>query len=260
MSLFKAVRIFILLVVLAIVAGNHFLGAARLATWDRTVWITVYPIPADNKPETRRYIANLRASSFDEIGTFFTREASRYGLSIPDAAHFQLAPIPFTQPPALPQTDNPLAIGWWSLRMRWWAWRQEHQDGLLDPDIQVFIRYRSVEGMPRLQRSVGLQKGRYTLVNAYASPRMASRNRFVVAHELLHVFGATDKYDYATGHPIPPDGLADPNARPLFPQRRAEIMGGYIAVSPRESRMPASLAGAVVGPMTAGEIGWLAQP
>ena len=94
--------------------------------------------------------------------------------------------------------------------MRWWAWRQAAQDGLPTPDIQVFIRFRSAEGAPRLDRSVGLQKGRYTLVNAYASPRMASSNRVVIAHELLHVLGATDKYDLATGQPIPPDGLAEP--------------------------------------------------
>ena len=141
--------------------------------------------------------------------------------------------------------------------MRWWAWRQEQQDGLLDPDIQVFMRYQSLEESPKLDRSVGLRKGRYTIVNAYASRRAASSNRVVVAHELLHVFGATDKYDPATGRPLAPDGLADPEARPLFPQRRAEIMAGAIAVSPTEARMPPSLAAAIVGPATAREIGWM---
>jgi hypothetical protein len=239
------------------VAGNQWLGAARLAEWDRTVWITVYPIPADSRPETRRYIDQLQVESFQDIGEFFSREAARYGLAIPQAAHFQLAPIPESLPPGLPPSDNRLAIAWWSLKMRWWAWRQEHQDGLLDPDIQVFMRYQSLEGNPVLDRSVGLKKGRYTVVNAFASRRAASRNRVIVAHELLHVFGATDKYDPATNQPLVPDGLANPRATPLFPQRKAEIMGGRIALSATEARMPASLGAALIGPLTAQEIGWV---
>lgn len=256
MSLFKAIRIGLLLLILVIVAGNHWLGAARLAEWDRTIWITVYPIPADDAPDTLRYIRALDPNSFNEIGDYFTREAARFGLVLPEAAHFQLAPIPTTQPPALPASDNRFGIAVWSLRMRWWAWRQVSLDGLPEPDIQVFMRYQVGDGMSVLDRSVGLQKGRYTVVNAYASRRKAARNRFVMAHELLHVLGATDKYDPATGLPVPPDGLADPAARPLYPQRRAEIMAGAVAESTTRARMPASLRGTVVGLATAQEIGW----
>ena len=246
-----------MLLILLVVAGNEWLGAARLAAWDRTVWITVYPIPADNRPETLRYIEQLEADDFLEISAFFSNEAARYGLVVPEAAHFQLAPTPESRPPEVPATGNRFAIGWWSLNMRWWAWRQTHQDGLLDPDIQVFMRYQSLQGNPVLDRSVGLKKGRYTVVNAYASPRASARNRVVVAHELLHVFGASDKYDLATGQPMAPDGLAAPQARPLYPQRKAEIMGGAIALSPTETRMPSSLATTLVGPATAREIGWV---
>lgn len=240
-----------------IVAGNEWLGAARLAAWDRTAWITVYPMPADSRPETLHYIEQLEAEHFQEISTFFTREAARYGLVVPEAAHFQLAPIPASHPPAIPPDGNRIAIGWWSLKMRWWAWRQTHQDGLLDPDIQVFLRYQSLRSSPVLDRSVGLKKGRYTVVNAFASPRASSRNRVVIAHELLHVFGASDKYDPASGQPLAPEGLADPQARPLYPQRKAEIMGGAIALSPTEARMPSSLAVSLIGPATAAEIGWV---
>lgn len=257
MSLFKAVRVAILLLVLIVVAGSQWLGAARLADWDRPIWITVYPLPADGNPQTRRYIDGLRASDFEGIDAFFTREARRYGIDLPQAAHFQLAPVPGTLPPELPRTDSRLAIGWWSLRMRWWAWRQEHKDGLVAPDIQVFMRYQTGEGMPKLDRSVGLQKGRYTLVNAYAERRKAPRNRLVVAHELLHVLGATDKYEPSNGQPLAPEGLADPAARPLYPQRRAEIMAGAVALSPADARMPQSLRESVVGEVTAREIGWV---
>lgn len=255
--MFKTLRIAFLLLVLLLVAGNHWLGKARLAAWDRPIWITVYPLAADGTEETRRHLEALDVRAFDEISAFFTREAARYGLDLPGAAHFQLAPTPVSPPPLVPATDSRLAIARWSLRMRWYAWRAQRADGLLSPDIQVFIRYQATEGNPRLDRSVGVQKGRYTVVNAYADPRLASRNRVVVAHELLHVLGATDKYDLATGGPRFPDGLADPSAEPPYPQQQAEIMGGAVALSPTRWRMPSSLAQCVVGPETAREIGWL---
>lgn len=256
MSLFKAFRILVLLLILVIVAGNYWLGMARLATWKDPVWITVYPIPVDGKPETLAYVQRLEAPDFREVGEFFTREARRYGLDLPRAAHFQLAPVPEGAPPPVPATDSRVAVALWSLKTRWWAWRRQRGDGLPAPDIQVFMLYRSAEGEPRLDRSVGVQKGRYTIVNAYAAPRMGPRNRLVIAHEVLHVLGATDKYEPASGLPRSPDGLADPRANPLYPQSHAEIMAGAIAVSPDRALMPPGLARSVVGEATAREIGW----
>lgn len=257
MSFFKLLRIVVLLLILVAVAANHFLGKARLSEWDHTIWVTIYPIPADGKPDTRRYVERLDIAAFDEIGDFFSREARRYGLDLPKAAHFQLAPVPSHPPPALPAGDNVAMVAWWSLRMRWYAWRRGREDGLLNADIQVFMLYRTAEGNPGLDRSVGVQKGRYTVVNAYASPRKASRNRLVLAHEMLHVLGATDKYAPGSGQPIAPDGLANPRANPLYPQSHAEIMAGAIALTPDDARMPAGLARSVVGRKTAGEIGWV---
>jgi hypothetical protein len=79
----------------------------------------------------------------------------------------------------------------------------------------------------------------------------------VVAHELLHTLGASDKYDRATGLPVAPDGLGDPGQSPLFPQRYGEIMAGRIATGASTAIIPESLAPMVVGPASAREIGWL---
>jgi len=79
----------------------------------------------------------------------------------------------------------------------------------------------------------------------------------VVAHELLHTLGATDKYDRASGRPQVPDGLGDPGQTPLFPQRYGEIMAGRIATSAGDAVIPDGLAQMRVGPATAREIGWL---
>ena len=74
----------------------------------------------------------------------------------------------------------------------------------------------------RLAHSVGLQKGLIGVVNAFASAQMEGENSVVIAHELLHTFGAPDKYDLATNRPLFPDGYAEPNANPFHPQTRCK--------------------------------------
>ena len=101
----------------------------------------------------------------------------------------------------------------------------------------------------------GLQKGLLGVVHVFASDTQRAQNNFVIAHELLHTLGATDKYD-ANGRPLNPIGLADPNTQPPYPQYKAEIMGGRIAISAERAEMPKGLEEAVVGYATAAEIGW----
>jgi hypothetical protein len=90
----------------------------------------------------------------------------------------------------------------------------------------------------------------------FATKQMAGSNNIVIAHELMHTFGATDKYDFGTGQPLYPVGYADPALKPLFPQASAEIMAGRRAISPTNAEMPLSLQAVVVGPATADEIRW----
>lgn len=259
MNGFKALRVSILLVVLLVVVGTQWLKEARLADWDQPIWITIYPIAADALPGTRRYIEALSAADFEDISEFLAREGRRHGKAISRPVRLQLAAPVEKKPPALPVGDSGMAVGMWSLKMRWWAWRRGHEDGLLTPDIQVFVQYRG-EGDTGsdfvLDRSVGLRKGMYALVNAWALRDMSSRNRVVITHEVMHILGATDKYDPRTAMPIHPEGYAEPDSNPLHPQRRAEIMGGRIALSPGRARMPVSLEVCLVGPDTAREIGW----
>jgi hypothetical protein len=152
-----------------------------------------------------------------------------------------------------------MAIALWSLKMRWWSWRMERNDGLIPPDIQVFVLYHSIGGDNEMMMSVGMRKGMYGLVKGYGNRTMDSYNQIVIAHELLHILGATDKYVFATGDPEYPFGYAAPNQQPLFPQTEAEIMGGRIPLNAFESIMPQSLAQCRIGHKTAEEIGLLAQ-
>jgi hypothetical protein len=76
---------------------------------------------------------------------------------------------------------------------------------------------------------------------------------------MMHTVGASDKYDPSTTLPLLPDGLADPDANPVYPQRKAEIMAGRIAISPTTAEIPSSLKRVLVGPKTAAEISWAAK-
>jgi hypothetical protein len=80
----------------------------------------------------------------------------------------------------------------------------------------------------------------------------------VIAHEMLHTLGASDKYG-ADGLPSYPDGYADPDQQPRLPQRRAEIMAGRRAVTASHAEMPRSLDEVVIGAATAREIRWSSQ-
>ena len=102
-----------------------------------------------------------------------------------------------------------------------------------------------------------MEKGRIGAVNLYASKKQNEQNQIVLVHELLHAFGATDKYDAATGQPLYPQGYAYPKQQPLFPQAKAELMAGHIPVSADKSKMPDRLQDTLLNEITALEIGWI---
>jgi hypothetical protein len=107
----------------------------------------------------------------------------------------------------------------------------------------------SVEGASQEGGTVGV-------VEVELDRTMVDFALFVTTHELLHLLGAKDKYD-ASGRSLVPEGLAEPELSPLYPQRRAEVMARNVALSPTEERPPESLSDLQVGAATAREIGWV---
>ena len=108
----------------------------------------------------------------------------------------------------------------------------------------------------RLGHSLGLKKGMLGVVTAFASNKMTCSNNVIIAHELLHTVGATDKYVLATNQPLYPMGFAEPERKPLYPQRKAELMAGRIPVAQNKALMPRSLTSVVIGEASAIEILW----
>jgi hypothetical protein len=120
----------------------------------------------------------------------------------------------------------------------------------------MFLSYHDPARAAVLNHSTGLQKGLIGVAQIFADAQMNGSNHTVIAHELLHTLGATDKYDPATTQPLYPDGVAEPDLQPRYPQRFAELMAGRISLSASDARIPDSLQEVVIGPATAAEIGW----
>ena len=252
--MFKAVRISVLLFVLFFVAVSTWLTQARSTDWNNSLWVKIYPINADGSRAAKEYIEGLEVSDFEGIEKFLARETERYARGPARPVRVELGEPVLEQPPEMPAEPNVLSIMLWSLKMRWWSGSITSGQDEIAPDVRIFVRYHQPDLAMTLENSVGLQKGMVGIVNGYASRRHRGTNNVIIAHEFLHTLGATDKYSPVDGHPVAPDGLAEPNREPLYPQRYAEIMGGRIAQAEDDSVIPKNLTYAVIGPLTASEI------
>lgn len=248
-------RLALLLAVLAFVALGAWLDRARSTDWDTPLRVTVYPIAAEGV--ARSDLAGLDATDFADTEAFFNEQAGEYGITVEPPFQIRVSQAAPGLPPAPPVKGGAPAIAWWSLQMRYWAWRVAMDDPLPTPDIQVFAIYHPDDAGRAVPDSLGLSKGLMAVTHLFVGRASASRNQVVLAHELLHTLGATDKYDLATGQPFAPVGLGDPEQEPRYPQAMGELMAGRVAVSPSDAEIPASLEQMLVGPATAREIGWV---
>ena len=254
--MFRKFRITILLFILFLVGANAYLTHERTTDWDQSLSIVIYPINADGSPFTADYITRLTKDDFTPVEHFMQKEGLRYNLSLVDPVLLDMAPEISTLPPEPPFGAHVFTIMRWSLQLRYWAWKADTYQGPLT-DIQVFVLYYDPNTHNQLDHSLGLKKGHICMVQGFASRHQTARNNVIIAHEMLHTLGATDKYNQQTLQPIYPEGYAHPEQKPLLPQKSAEIMGGAIPLSASEAIMPDTLSNTVIGPQTAKEIKWL---
>jgi len=252
----KSIRIFLLLAVLAAVALQTWLDRVATQSWQEPLWVGLFPLNADGGAPAQEYVAALGVKDFAAIEDFFTREARRYGLELEQPVHVELYPPGSKLPPSLDPSAGPLGIAWWSLKLRYFAARATAVPGRAPPRIRLFLLYHDPATLERAPDSHGLQKGLVGVVHLFADPGMAGRNSIVIAHELLHTVGASDKYHLGDGSPLFPSGYGDRDQDPLYPQQQAELMAGQRALSAYQWEMPRTLAGVLIGPETAREIRW----
>jgi hypothetical protein len=252
---FKKLRVAILLMVLIVVALTTWEDGYLSTRWRNPLYVAIYPIAADDSAVTSAYIAALDADRFKPIDEFFTREAQRYRLSTNEPVKTRLRPELHERPPMRAADAGLLTTALWSLRLRWWAWRVSGK--VREPeDIRMFVLYHDPALTPTVPHSLGLSKGLIGVVYAFAAAEMNGENNIVIAHELLHTVGATDKYNFADDAPRFPDGYGDPQRNPLYPQPTAELMAGRRMLAPDKWQQARSLDEVVIGPATALEIRW----
>ena len=247
----RNLRILVLLVVLLVVAGAALFERLWVRSWSQPLHVAIYPIAMDAVSES--YLTRLQSGDFEEIAEFIAGEARRTQKRQHPAPLIRLM-APLREPPPQPQGRGPLETLQFTLRLRWYAFRHTPLWASLGA-VRLFVLYHEPKSNEALPHSLGLQKGLLGVVHVFASAEQRAQNNIVIAHELLHTLGATDKYD-AHGQPLYPIGYADTYLQPLHPQVKAELMAGRIPISATRSEMPRTLDDTVIGYQTAAEIGW----
>jgi hypothetical protein len=255
---FKQIRIAILLMLLVTAAIYTQDQKLSTAYWYKTIEVAIYPINGDGSAATNSYIEQLTEQDFASIDTFFEEQSELYQLISPQPLVTKLGPIVHQHPPEPPESRNILSIMLWSLKLRYWVYKHTPDESNGEHRIRLFVLYHKADNNKALAHSLGLQKGLIGVIHAFADDRQTQQNAVVMAHEILHTVGASDKYD-SYNQPIFPSGYAEPDKTPLHPQRYAELMAGRIAVSENDAHIPHSLKQVRIGEETAREIQWI-QP
>lgn len=255
--MWRRIRIFILLLILAIAAFTTWYDQFSTTDWDETLTVGIYPVGESDDGATREYIARLDDGEVADVEAFLNEEAAAFGIRIERPVSVRMFRAVAEKPPERDPQSGLFGNIAWSLKMRMYARRAALSTGQPMPQIRIFVRYHNPESTREVPHSVGLQKGLAGVVHAFADRDMRGTNSVVIAHEILHALGATDKYDLNTLSPLYPIGYAEPDRTPRLPQEYAEIMAGRIPVGPGQLEMPQSLEQVVVGQATALEIRWI---
>ena len=255
--MFKFFRIAILLFVLSSVASTLLLQRNIVRDWNGALDIRIIPVIADQKDLTAQYVESLSEKDFTDISKYLVVQAKRYDLNLQSSFNVKLEDAINDLPPPVPSNQaSRFDIALWSLKLKWWSWRNQLNDHHVS-QIRLYILYQTPNDSQPLPHSTGLRNGLIGLVNARTQKQQRTLHPIIITHELLHIFGASDKYDISSGKPFFPDGFVEPQKKPIYPQRFAEIMARAIPVSEKRFNVVPRLSQTRIGAKTAQEIGWL---
>ena len=253
-----SILLFILFVVVLWAIRDTWTRRERLA-WDHTLDIAVVLVHvAGSEPVDPAAVDAMRARA-DALATTLAAEQRRYRTGASPPFRFSVkGPVEVAASPPSPASDSfgDLARQAWDVSK--WTDDVDANAGVIashhDSRIYVVMK-KPANDLRTAVEGHSEQGGRRGFVEVELDPTMVDLALIVVAHETFHTLGATDKYD-ALGRARVPDGLVEPQASPLYPQKRAEIMARNRPVSPNEERIPETLDELGVGPLTAKEIRW----
>ena len=244
-----------ILVVVAVFALTDFHRRRARKDWDHTLSVAVVLLDDSGGALDPKVLERFQ----DRIPALEARLASEQGRyrtgAPPPFAITVFGPVAVaTPPPAPPNEDGVVALAKHSLATSRYYEPIDERAGLAakayDSRIYVVV-HRSTVGSSFAEGS-SEQDGRMGTVGVEIGDGSVDLALIVVAHELFHTLGATDKYD-ATGRVKRPDGLAEPELG--ADQRFVELMARTRPIR-GEERYPDVIDDVAVGPVTAKEIGW----
>ena len=177
--MWKKIRILCLLMILLIVAVNAWKDKNQ--DWSKPVFVLLHPINADGLPATQRYIQQLTAQDLQGAQQYLQAYAQQYR-GQPSYFYFNMGRELQQPPPKVPEQANMLQVIVWSLKFRFYAWRQRQSaDGA--PSVTLFLNYYDPQSSRELKHSTALENGRIGSVNLFASKKQAAQNKIVLVHE-----------------------------------------------------------------------------
>ena len=167
---FKAIRVSLLLVVLAIVAIYTNEQRYSSQSWKDPLEVVIFPINAEGSEATERFIRSLVDEDFAEIDRFTARVSEKYYLRTSVPTLTRIGPQVKVLPPANPRPDaNFIEVISWSLRYRYWAWKNTPDKASNFHRVRMFVLYHTPTSGRELQHSFGMNKG--CLLYTSPSPR-----------------------------------------------------------------------------------------
>jgi serine/threonine-protein kinase len=125
------------------------------------------------------------------------------------------------------------------------------------PAILIYFLPANIDSssQPRLRSSATTMRAARALFIP-ANPAYLNQAKIEIAQEIAQIYGASLKIDPNTNMPQYPDGYANPESQPLYPQTAAELLGGFIPTSAVQTKTPQAFSDFIIGPKTAHELGW----
>jgi hypothetical protein len=256
---FYYLRVSILLLVLGGVLGYAALDHARRSArrqWRRPLHVALVLLQQGELDPAALALLQARIEPLEEV---LEAEFARYGGSFRPVRFHPFGPVPQPAAPPEPTGDSSLFESLrLSLALGAFARRADRAAGVDagNWDGKVYVLLSAPWSARRaLVEGLGEDGGRIAVTSLELSEDSVDFGLFVVAHELLHLLGAEDRYG-PDGLTLLPEGLGAPQQEPRFPQRKAEVMARGLVLEPGVERPPGQLDELSVGPLTAAEIGW----
>jgi hypothetical protein len=256
---FYRLRVGVLLAILAGVAAYAALDRARRTArreWQRPLQVALVLLSEGAIDPAA--LAQLR-TRIDPLEVALQTEFARYGGNFRPIRFRVFGPATEPEaPPHAPDEPSLLDAIRLSLALGRFARASDRVLGVnaTDFDGRIYARLRAPKSIRQaLVEGLGEDGGRIAITNIELSDDSVDFGLFVVAHELFHLLGASDRYG-PDGDALLPEGLGEPRLEPLYPQRSVEIMARGRVLAPGQEVPPADLGELRVGERTAREIGW----